>query len=77
MRVTVEIHGRVPTTLQPGTQSIVLELAEGSTVRAALQALGIAERAPWNAAVCGKLVGPPDALHDGDRLLIFEPIGGG
>jgi sulfur carrier protein ThiS len=77
VQITVEIHGRVPTALKIESNRIVLELADGSTVGAALQALGLSERDPWNAAVRGKLVRPQDVLHDGDRLLIFEPIGGG
>jgi sulfur carrier protein ThiS len=77
MNITVEIHGKVPTSVKPGANPIVLDLADGSTVGAVLRLLGISERQPWNAAVRGRLVAPLDVLHDGDRLLIFEPIGGG
>ncbi len=77
MNVIVEIHGRVPTSIEPGANPITLDLADGSTVGVALHLLGISEQEPWNAAVRGKLVAPHDVLRDGDRLLIFEPIGGG
>lgn len=77
MNITVEIHGRVPTSVKLDADPITLDLADGSTVGAALHLLGISEQEPWNAAVRGKLVAPQDLLHDGDRLLIFEPIGGG
>jgi sulfur carrier protein ThiS len=77
MNVIVEVHGRVPTSVKLGPNPIALELGEGSTVLVVLQLLGISEREPWNAAVRGKLVAPQDVLREGDRLLIFEPIGGG
>jgi sulfur carrier protein ThiS len=77
MNVIVEIHGKVPASIKLGPNPIRLDLAEGSAVAAALQLLGISEKEPWNAAVRGKLVAPQDVLHEGDRLLIFEPIGGG
>jgi sulfur carrier protein ThiS len=77
MNVIVEIYGRVPTSVKPGANPITLDLVDDSTVGTALRLLGISEQEPWNAAVRGKLVAPQDVLHDGDRLLIFEPIGGG
>ncbi len=54
-----------------------LDLPEGATVENALDALGIKERIYIVIIRNGKAAKPEDELHDGDRLVVFPPIGGG
>ena len=63
--------------LNPYEGPMTLELPEGSTVESVVKALGVTERDAWNASLRGKLASSQDLLRDGDRLLVFDAIGGG
>jgi putative ubiquitin-RnfH superfamily antitoxin RatB of RatAB toxin-antitoxin module len=75
-RIRVEVVHALP----QAQQRVALELGEGATVRAALQASGLLEgitasgRARLRFGIYGKLVGPERALRDGDRLEILRPL---
>ena len=77
MRVTVEVLGHIRNLLPEGESSASLDLPEGSTVGDALRAIGVPDGEQWNAGVDGQLVDAHTALKEGNRLLVFTPIGGG
>jgi sulfur carrier protein ThiS len=56
---------------------MVLDLPDGSTVAVAARAVGINENHEWNASVRGRFATSKDLVQDGDRLLLFDAIGGG
>jgi len=77
MKVLVEIYGSLRARIAGYDGPISLELPEGSTVGTAARALGITERDEWNASLRGKFASSNDVLCAGDRLLLFDAIGGG
>ena len=77
MHVMVEPLGNLRRYVSGSGSSAGLDLPAGSTVRDALAAAGIPAGMLWNASVGGRLVYADTALTDGDRVLVFSPIGGG
>lgn len=77
MHVTVEPLGNLRRYVSGNGSSVALDLPAGSTVRDALGAAGVPAGVLWNASVGGRLVYADTALTDGDRVLVFSPIGGG
>lgn len=75
-RIRVEVVYALP----QAQQLVALELSEGATVRAALQASGLLEgiaapgRARLRFGIYGKLAGPDRVLRDGDRVEILRPL---
>jgi putative ubiquitin-RnfH superfamily antitoxin RatB of RatAB toxin-antitoxin module len=75
-RIRVEVLYALP----HAQQLVALELSEGATVRAALQASGLLEGIPvlvrprLQFGVYGKLVGPERVLRNGDRVEILRPL---
>lgn len=75
-RIRVEVVYALP----QGQQLVALELAEGATVRAALEASGLLEGiaaaglARLRFGIYGKLAGPERALRNGDRVEILRPL---
>ncbi len=57
--------------------SVDVDLAEGTTVDAAVGSLGIRPGSGWIASVNGALVGGDTPLVEGDRLYVFAPVSGG
>ena len=77
MHVTVEPLGNLRRYVSGSGSSVALDVPAGSTVRDALSAAGIPAGMLWNASVGGRLVYADTVLMDGDRVLVFSPIGGG
>ena len=77
MKILVEVYGALRMRLKAHEGPITLELPEGSTVESVVKALAITRQDAWNASLRGKLALSQDALRDGDRLLLFDAIGGG
>jgi hypothetical protein len=77
MQVHVEIYGSLRAYAKNYNGPITLELPEGSTVGDAAKAMGITEKDEWNASVRGKFASSKVVIFDGDRLLLFDAIGGG
>jgi len=77
MKVQVEIYGSLRTHVEDYKGPITLELPEGSTVGNAAKAMGITEKDEWNASLRGKFASSKEVILDGDRLLLFDAIGGG
>lgn len=75
MRVEVELGGTY--IYDYGGRLHRLELPEGASVEDALNALGIRERIYIVIIRNGRAARPDSKLQDGDRLVIFPPIGGG
>ena len=53
------------------------DVAEGTTVLALIQDLGIPQEAVKLVFINGKKAGTDQVLHQGDRLGLFPPVGGG
>lgn len=77
MNILVDVRGTLRAYLSTEENSIHLEISEGTTVGDVVQKLGIPIERGWNASVCRRLVSNVDVLHDGDRLMIFDVVGGG
>lgn len=75
-RIRVEVVYALP----QAQQLVALELSEGATVRAALQASGLlegiaaSERPRLRFGIYGKPVGPERVLRDADRVEILRPL---
>ncbi len=63
--------------LSEGEGTMAVDLPAGTTVRDALDTLGVPPAEQWNAAVGGQLVYAGTELTEGDRLLVFPPLAGG
>ena len=77
MKILVEVYGALRRRFEPYDGPITLDVPGSGTVGSVVKALGITGRDAWNASLRGKLASSRDALHEGDRLLIFDAIGGG
>ena len=77
MQVQVEIYGSLRAHVEDYNGPITLELPEGSTVGNAAKVMGITEKDEWNASLRGKFASSKEVILDGDRLLLFDAIGGG
>ena len=77
IEVSVDVHVTLRADIKSKENPIKLKVPAGSTVGQALAQLGFTENQPWNAALRGRLASDQDVLQDGDRLMVFEPIGGG
>jgi sulfur carrier protein ThiS len=75
--ILVEVKGTVRTYVVGAETPLHLEIPEGTTVGDVVQELGIPVKRGWNASIRRKLVSDTDVLHDGDRLMIFDVVGGG
>jgi len=77
LNILVDVRGTLRAYLSTEENSIYLEISEGTTVGDVVQKLGIPIERGWNASVRRRLVSNVDVLHDGDRLMIFDVVGGG
>lgn len=75
MRVEVELGGTY--IYEYGGRLHRLELPEGAKVEDALNALGIKERIYIVIIRNGRAARSEEVLKDGDKLVVFPPIGGG
>lgn len=77
VKILVDVRGTLRAYLSTEENPIHLEIPEGTTVGDVVQELGIPIERGWNASIQRKLVSNVDVLHDGDRLMIFDVMGGG
>lgn len=77
MRFTVEVYGSLRARIKEYNGPFTLELPDGSTIGDAARAVGITPDDEWNASIRGKFATSKDVIYDGDRLLLFDAIGGG
>jgi len=83
MRLTVKLYATLSEYLPPGSKSnrVDIDLAEGTTVSAALQPFSLPARLTHLVLVNGTFIPtderPLTALHDGDVLAVWPPIAGG
>ena len=77
MKVQVELYGSLRARAEDYSGPMVLEFPEGSTVGTIAKAMGVTENDEWNASLRGKFATSKDVVQDGDRVLIFDAIGGG
>ncbi len=54
-----------------------LELQEGTTIAQALELVGVPDQEVGLVVINEKLAQMGSELHDGDRLEVFAPVGGG
>ena len=71
------MYGSLRARIKDYNGPFTLELPDGSTIGDAATAVGITLDDEWNASIRGRFATSTDAIHDGDRLLLFDAIGGG
>ncbi len=77
MQVTVKLYGNLKK-YAPGKQaSAELAIDDGTTIAGLLARLQVPDGEVWMCAVNDNVVYASTALHDGDVLEVFEPVGGG
>jgi len=75
MKIDLHLYGRFRNALPPGVSA--REVPEGTTVGGLFDLLGIKEKVYRMALVNGFRSADEVALHDGDEVHIFQPVGGG
>ncbi len=73
MQVHVKAHG----VLRPQVPQRTLELVPSSLVSDLLATLGLGAGGVWMILVNGSCVGRDAPLHEGDRVELVPPLGGG
>jgi molybdopterin synthase sulfur carrier subunit len=76
MRITVKLYADLRK-YTDGEGTIVLELAEESSVMNVMEYLKIPEKETKIIMVNGRRVTPDTDVNDDDRVAIFPPIAGG
>ncbi len=77
MRFTVRLFGDLRRYLPKGQELLEMDLPEGATPAKVLEQIGIHPGEVWLVRANRQVVSEDTALHDGDDLEIFEPVGGG
>ncbi len=77
MRVRVLFFGEMRRHLPSGREDVELELADGARVADVLASVGIAPDDERIVGLNGVLAQDATALHDGDELSLYHPMGGG
>jgi sulfur carrier protein ThiS len=77
VRVRVQFFGEMRRYLPPGREAVELELAEAATVADALGAVGVPLEDERIVGLNGALAQDGTALHDGDEISLYHPMGGG
>jgi sulfur carrier protein ThiS len=77
VRVRVLFFGEMRRYLPPGREAVELELPEPATVAAALRAVGVPPEGERIVGLNGALAHDATALHDGDQISLYHPMGGG
>ncbi len=76
MTVTIKMHGNLRRFLPGATESVALQVGEGTTVEMLLERLKAAHDT-WLVAVHGTVADRSTPLHDGDLVECYEPVAGG
>ena len=77
MNIEVRLFGGLRVYASDRGRQFTLELPEGATVQDLLAALGIPPGEVWLVSLDETLVKDDHVLHDGDRVMLVEPVGGG
>ncbi len=77
MFVTVKLYGNLKKYLPEKKEIAQMPVADGTTIAALLVRLGVPDGEVWMCALNDNVVYATNALHDGDVLEVFEPVGGG
>jgi len=77
MHVHIRLFGDLRRFLRATNGRLALEVVEGTTVRDLLKGVQVPETEVGIVSVNGKLAPEETALHDGDAVDAFSPIGGG
>lgn len=77
MKVMVELFGDLRKYLPPGVEQLNMELEEGATVGDLIRRIELERGEIWGISIDGMLVNRQMKLADGNRVLLFPPIGGG
>ncbi len=77
MQVTVKLYGNLKKYSPEKRASAELPAEDGATIADILARLGVPDGEVWMCALNDNVVYPSTALHAGDVLEVFEPVGGG
>ncbi|MDE3089409.1 MAG: MoaD/ThiS family protein [Chloroflexota bacterium] len=77
MQITLKLYGNLKKYLPQKKETAQIEIGAETTIRALLARLGVPDAEVWMSAVNDRVVTDATALHDGDVLEVFEPVGGG
>jgi sulfur-carrier protein len=75
--IEVRLFATLPELSARGRKHLELEARPGLTVRTVLESEGLPQDAVRIVMLNGHHAGLEDELHDGDRLGLFPPVGGG
>ena len=77
MRITLRLYGNLRRYAPDRRDRTEMNLADGATIRSALDSLGVPDIAWWMAAVNDQVVQADVSLHEGDLVEVFDPVAGG
>jgi sulfur carrier protein ThiS len=77
MRIKLRLYGNLRRYAENRREASEMQVAEGMTVGALLDALTVPEGGWWMAAVNDQVVDPQTTLRNDDLVEVFDPVGGG
>ena len=77
MQITLKLNGNLKNYSPGKKEEAQLEIESALPIRALLARLGVPDSSVWMTAVNDQVVDDSTALHEGDLLEVFEPVGGG
>ncbi len=77
MQITVKLYGNLKKYLPEKREIAQMEIDPDTTIHTLLSRLGVPDTEVWMSAINDNVVDESSVLHEGDRLEVFEPVGGG
>ncbi len=77
MHITAKFYGNLKRYMPEKKETARIVVAPETTIVQLLAEFGVPDSNVWMSAVNDVVVDQTTALHDGDVLEVFEPVGGG
>ncbi len=77
MQITLRLYGNLRRYAEGKRETSEVNVGEGTTIRALLKSRGVPDNGWWMAAVNDQVMEAETALHEGDLVEVFDPVGGG
>ena len=77
MQITIRLYGNLKKYSPLKKEDARMEIESALPICALLARLGVPDSNVWMTAVNDQVVDDSTALHEGDLLEVFEPVGGG